>query len=69
MATKKINEMKATIWTANVRSEMSGTIAAVVIEGFNSIMESGSGKSASEMRELALTMMTKRHKELNELGR
>lgn len=68
MATKKSNEMKATLWTANMRSDMNGTIAAVVIEGFGYIMENGKGKSAAEMRELALSMMNKRHKELTEAG-
>lgn len=51
-----------------MRSDMNGTIAAVVIEGFGYIMENGKGKSAAEMRELALSMMTKRHKELIEAG-
>jgi len=68
MASKKINEMKVTIWTDTMRSDMTGSISASVIESFNYIMPSGT-KTAAENRELALKLMTERHEALKANGR
>lgn len=63
MATKKCNEMKVTIWTDSMKSEMSGSISACVMESFGYIM-AGKTRTAAENRELALKRMHTRHEEL-----
>jgi hypothetical protein len=67
MASKKSNEMKVTIWTDTLKSDMVGTISASVIESFGYIMPSN-GKTAAEMRELALKLMQERHEQLKASG-
>jgi hypothetical protein len=60
---KKSNEAKIVIWTDTMRSEMHGTISAVVIDSFPYIM------GGAEMRETALKLMQATHERLQELGK
>lgn len=68
MASKKSNEARITIWTDTIKSEMSGSIAAVVIDSFHYIL-GGKSKTPAEMRELALKLMTEQHEKMKEDGR
>lgn len=68
MASKKSNEAKITIWTDTIKSEMVGSISAVVIDSFPYIM-GGKTRTAAENRELALKLMTEQHEKMKAEGR
>jgi hypothetical protein len=67
MPAKKQNEMKVTIWTGTMKSEMTGSISACVIESFPYIM-AGKTKTAAENRETALRLMKEQHDRMTAEG-